>query len=122
MMNPDKQAALEEMAKCIVLRCFRNSKLEDFHSGTVPDSETGDYSDVRVVTPFGEIPWNEVSRISNEEMKELMIDCVNKTFTFLMNMEEDGESFVEKEVTFSKRCTRNWQKPLRLKKFTPSKS
>jgi len=121
-MKAGEQKALEEIAKCIVLRCFRNSKLEDLHSGTVPDSKAGDYSDVRVVTPFGEIPWNKVSRISNEEMKELMIDCVNKTFTFLMNMEEDGESFVEKEVAFSKRSTRNWQQPQRLQKFAPPES
>jgi hypothetical protein len=118
-MKAGEQKALEEIAKCIVLRCFRNSKLEDLHSGTVPDSKTGDYSDVRVVTPFGEIPWTEVSRISNEEMKALMIDCVNKTFTFLMSMEEDGEAFMEKALAYSKRYTRNWEKPKRIEKFAP---
>jgi hypothetical protein len=52
-------------------------------------------------------------------MKALMIDCVNKTFTFLMNMEEDGEAFMEKALAFSKRYTRNWEQPKRIEKFTP---
>jgi hypothetical protein len=49
--------------------CFRNTKLEDFHSGKYPSSKTGDYSDVKVVFPFGEIPGKELSRLSDEEMK-----------------------------------------------------
>ena len=31
--------------------------------------ETGDYSDVKVVTPFGEIAWRDVSRLSDGDMK-----------------------------------------------------
>jgi hypothetical protein len=44
----------------------------------VPVSKTGDYSDVKVVTPDREIAWNDISRISNGEMKELIIDAVNR--------------------------------------------
>lgn len=61
------------------------SPLENLHAGKWPSSETGDYSDVKVVTPFGEIAWNEVSRISDDEMKALMIEVMNKIFTFLPN-------------------------------------
>jgi ligand-binding SRPBCC domain-containing protein len=46
-----------------------------------PDSKAGDYSDVLVSTPFGEIPWPKLSRFDDEEMKALMIDVVQKTYT-----------------------------------------
>ncbi len=56
--------------------------------GVTPSSVTGDYSDVKVVTPYGEIPWADLSRISNEEMKALMIEVANKVFTFLTRVED----------------------------------
>lgn len=67
----------------LVEQCVRNTFLEALHAGTVPDSATGDYSDVKVVTPFGEIAWTELSRISDAEMKQLMVEITNKVFTFL---------------------------------------
>lgn len=73
----------KRLAKYLVQRCFRNSVLEDLHAGTVPDSKSGDYSDVKVVTPFGEIPWQRLSRIDDAEMKALMIDVVQRTYEFL---------------------------------------
>lgn len=75
-------------ALALVEQCVRNTCLEDLHAGIVPDSATGDYSDVKVVTPFGEIPWNELSRISDAEMKALMIEVTNKVFTFLTHAED----------------------------------
>jgi hypothetical protein len=35
--------------------CFRNTELEDYHAGMFPSSKAGDYSDVKVVSPFGKI-------------------------------------------------------------------
>ena len=67
----------------LVEQCVRNAGLEDLHAGVTPSSATGDYSDVKVVTPYGEIPWTNLSRISDEEMKALMIEVTNKVFTFL---------------------------------------
>ncbi|WP_257556037.1 hypothetical protein [Sphingobium sp. CFD-2] len=72
----------------LVEQCARNTGLEDLHSGITPDSGTGDYSDVKVVTPYGEIPWANLSRISDEEMKVLMIEVTNKVFTFLMRADD----------------------------------
>jgi len=47
----------KRLAKYITLHCFRNTDvLEDLHSGEVPISESGDYSDVKVITPDREIP------------------------------------------------------------------
>jgi ligand-binding SRPBCC domain-containing protein len=70
---------------------FRNTELESLHAGKVPDSPAGDYTDVKVVTPYGEIAWNDLSRLNDEEMKTLMIQVVNKTYTFLtMLIKADG--------------------------------
>lgn len=56
----------------VMVNGARNSDFfENLHSGKFPSSATGDYSDVKVVTPFGEIPWNKLSRISDEEMGPL---------------------------------------------------
>lgn len=81
----NKELNYAQTAKVLTEVCFRNSLLENLHSGTSPGSAAGDYSDVRVVTPYGEIPWTEVSRLSDEEMKALMIDVVDRVFTFLQH-------------------------------------
>ena len=79
----------QRLAKHIALRCFRNSILEDLHSGKIPDSKSGDYSDVVVRTPYGEIPWNELSRFNDAEMKALMVDVVNHTYHFIQELFDD---------------------------------
>jgi hypothetical protein len=84
----------KRLAKYLVQRCFRNSVLEDLHAGIAPDSKAGDYSDVVVSTPFGEIPWSKLSRFDDKEIKTLMIDVVQKTYEFiqeLFNVESGGE-------------------------------
>ena len=53
------------------------------------DSKSGDYTDVVVKTPYGEIPWNDLSRISDAEMKILMIDIVNHTYHFIQEFFDD---------------------------------
>jgi ligand-binding SRPBCC domain-containing protein len=50
-------------------------------------SATGDFDDVKVVAPYGEILWTRLSRISDDEMKALMIEVTNKVFTFLTHAE-----------------------------------
>ncbi|WP_197422631.1 MULTISPECIES: hypothetical protein [unclassified Phenylobacterium] len=76
------------LAKALVETCMRNSELENLHAGRFPSSERGDFSDVKVVTPYGEIPWPQLSRISDAEMKVLMIDVVDRVFTYLSFPEE----------------------------------
>jgi len=82
------------LAKYVAMTCFRNSLLDDLHSGTVPASKAGDFTDVVVQTPYGEIPWNNLSRIDNIEMKTLMMNVFNKTYQFvqdLFNEQRGGE-------------------------------
>lgn len=90
------------LAKSLVETCVRNTRLEDLHAGITPGSETGDFSDVKVVTPYGEIPWRRLSRISDEEMKSLMIEIVDRVYTFL--------SFPDDLATLSARACR-WNPP-----------
>jgi len=82
-ISPEVKVRLNRVAKIMVLHCVRNTFLEDLHAGTAPSSKAGDYSDVKVVTPYGEIPWNNLSRLDDYEMKRLMKEVVNKVFTFL---------------------------------------
>lgn len=68
------------IARLITDSCARNP-VEELHGGKFPRTTTGDFSDVKVVFPGGEIPWNELCRISEEEMRQLMLeveDCVEK--------------------------------------------
>lgn len=72
----------QRIAKYLVLQCFRNSVLEDLHAGISPSSASGDYSDVSVSSPHGVIPWPNVSRLNDDEMKRLMIDVVDRAYRF----------------------------------------
>ena len=87
ILSAHDEAVYAYLAKAIVLHCVRNTRLEDLHAGTYPDSATGDYTDVKVVSPYGEIPWNRVSRISDAEMRSLMRQCVNRVYTYLLHPE-----------------------------------
>jgi hypothetical protein len=88
---------LQRLAKYMAQQCFRNTVLEDFHAGITPYSEAGDYSDVVVSTPAGTIPWSKLSRLSDEEMKTLMIDVVNRTYLLLRTLfdEEVGSYLIQ---------------------------
>jgi hypothetical protein len=85
-INPQ---VLKRLAKYLAQQCFRNTMLEDLHAGITPDSQTGDYTDVVVRSPYGEIPWPKLSRLSDQEMKALMIDVVNKTYRALIILFDD---------------------------------
>jgi ligand-binding SRPBCC domain-containing protein len=76
----------KRLAKYLALKCFRNSMLEDWHAGRAPDSKCGDYSDVVVQTPFGEIPWRDLSRFNDLEMKTLMVNVTNVTYHLIQEL------------------------------------
>jgi hypothetical protein len=103
------------LAKALALACVRNTFLEDLHAGKSPDSKTGDYSDVKVVTPYGEIPWNNVSRISDDEMKTLMQEVVNKLYTFLLCQNEP--KFITALDQLASRYVQKWDEPELLTDF-----
>lgn len=104
-----------ELAKCMVLRCFRNGEIENLHAGKYPDSEMADYSDVKVVTPSQEIPWSGVAKLSDDDMRLVMTEAVNKMYSFLINMHD--EAFLEKSLRFSQRYTQHWDAPELIDNF-----
>lgn len=75
-MNTDAEGRIAaQFAKSMAMICVRNSRLEDLHAGQVPVTKTGDGSDVVVVDAEGNrVPWAEVSRIDDDEMRALMRD------------------------------------------------
>ena len=73
-INEQKLQELQNLAKLLTVTGVRNNTgLENLHSGITPSSKTGDYTDVKIVTPYGEIEWNQLSRISDKEMRSLML-------------------------------------------------
>jgi hypothetical protein len=80
----------EILAKLMTVFCLRNTFIEKIHLGRYPESKTGDYSDVKVVTPDGEIPWNEIALFNQEQMKKYMKQIVNRMFTFLLWLHKEN--------------------------------
>jgi hypothetical protein len=107
-MQMDKTTAAI-LAKAITAICVRNGYLEDLHAGITPSSKTGDYSDVKVVTPYGEIPWAKLSRISDEEMKHLMKGIVNQVYTYLCR--QNDPEFLTWFVTMGSNYSARWDEP-----------
>jgi hypothetical protein len=92
--------------------CVRNTFLEDLHAGTSPSSKAGDYSDVKVVSPYGEIPWNKLSRLNDDEMRQLMKEVVNKLYTLLLRL--DDVEFVQRMNNYARLMTGHWAEPENL--------
>lgn len=89
MKPKTEQRIAAQLAKLLAMVCVRNTFLEDIHAGISPVTKTGDYSDVKVIDGEGtEIPWAEVSRISDEEMKRLMKEVVNLLYTWHIKTDE----------------------------------
>ena len=84
----------KRLALNMALMCVRNTCIEDIHAGLEPSSKAGDFSDVKLVTPYGEIPWNKLSRIRNDEMREFMKQVVDRLYTVLLRL--DDPEFVER--------------------------
>ncbi|MGX0904761.1 hypothetical protein ACSSV8_003355 [Roseovarius sp. MBR-79] len=91
MNEEDEKRIAAYLAKAMAIICVRNSRLEDLHAGQVPTSRTGDGSDVTVIDADGNrIPWKDVSRIDDDEMRALMRDIVNRLYTFHLKSDEPG--------------------------------
>jgi putative endonuclease len=106
---------VENLAKAIALACVRNGFLENLHCGQGARSQTGDYTDVKVVTPDRDIAWNDLSRIDDDEMKRLMQEIVNKLYTVLLNIEDP--EFMSALMELSNRYTARGDRPKELDNF-----
>lgn len=96
-MNEDE--LLKAYAKDLVLHCFRNTFLEDLHAGEVGGGSGGGFGD--------------------RDMKKLMIEVVDKVYTFLHCTADDGFSDDFKEWTkMNNNSTLGWQEPKLVDGFT----
>ncbi|TCO68906.1 hypothetical protein [Rhodovulum euryhalinum] len=73
----------------MAVACVRNTQLEALHAGRTPISRTGDGSDVIVQDAEGNrIPWSEVSRIDDDEMRAVMREIVDRLYTFHLRIDD----------------------------------
>ena len=91
-MNQEAEKRIAaKLAKTMAILCVRNTQLEAIHAGKTPVTKTGDWSDVTVVDADGNrISWTEVSHISDDQMRALMRDIVNRLYTFHLCADEPG--------------------------------
>ena len=106
------QEIAKQLALGMAVLCVRNTCIEDIHASVEPHSRAGDFSDARVVTPDGEIPWNSLSRIRNDEMREFMKQVVDRIYTVLLRL--DDPRFVERMDHYALRSTKTWDEPKNL--------
>lgn len=120
-MKLSQKKSQSEFAKMMAAACVRRGYLEKLHAGVTPVTRSGDYSDVRVIDAEGrEIPWNQVSRINQDEMKTLMTGVVNRIYTFLartlLSASEDKE-FHQALGRAAAPWTKAWDEPQYLAEF-----
>ncbi|AOL93999.1 hypothetical protein [Porphyrobacter sp. LM 6] len=98
------------IAKTLAMMCVRNTGIETLHAGQVPITHAGDYSDVRVIDADGrEIPWNEVSHLDQDGMRALMMEIVNRLYTFHISIDDPVfQNRIERWTRFSDR----WDEPV----------
>ncbi|GAB4390830.1 hypothetical protein [Albidovulum sp.] len=89
MRADDEQRIAARLARVMAVACVRNTRLEDLHTGQVPVSHAGDGSDIIVTDADGNrIPWSEIARIDDDEMRALMREIVDRLYTFHLRIDE----------------------------------
>jgi len=120
-MNMIQKKLQSDFSKILTAACVRRGGLEKLHSGITPVTRTGDYSDVKVIDGEGhEIPWNQVSRINQQEMKALMIGVANRIHTFLTRTlfsATQDKAFEQAVNQAATPWTRAWDEPQFLPDF-----
>ena len=110
-----------EFAKIMAAACVRRGYLEKLHAGATPVTRTGDFSDVKVIDAEGrEIPWNQVSRINQDEMKMLISGVVNRIHTFLARTlfsATEDKAFEQALDRAAAPWTKAWDEPKYLADF-----
>jgi len=109
-MNKDAEKRIAaQLAKAMTIICVRNTLLEDLHAGPGPVTRTGDHSDVVVLDADGNrIPWSEVSRIDDDEMRDLMREIVDRLYTFHLRIDDPA---FRAEIDRWAAATAKWDPP-----------
>jgi hypothetical protein len=109
-MSPTDEAKIAaQLAKAMAMICVRNTMLETLHAGPVPVTKTGDFSDVFVVDANGNhIPWMDVSRLDDDDMRDLMRQVVNRLYTFQIRCADpEFQNVINRWLSVA----RNWDEP-----------
>ena len=85
---------LRDEANAIVAQAFRNGPIEDLHAG--------EYSEL--------LERKELSRITDAEMKELMINACEKMEELLKLKESDPKQYAELILHFNFMYCRSWNR------------
>jgi hypothetical protein len=89
---------LKTLAKDIVLHCFRNTHLEDIHAGKSCGGVGDGFSDA--------------------EMKKLMIEAVDKTYTFLVGTIDNRFSEgMSTGIVMYRGSHKDWNEPKLIKEW-----
>ena len=101
MNEDDEKRMAAKLARIVAILCVRNTQLETLHAGAAPVTRTGDYSDVFVLDADGRrIPWTEVSRINDIEMRDLMrIAALYKVEDSIRGSAPDQRQAVRQELS-----------------------
>ena len=109
MRPEDEDLIAAKLARVMAVACVRNTQLETLHAGLTPVSQAGDGGDVVVVDAAGRrIPWSEVSRISDDEMRALMREIVDRLYTFHLRIDDPG---FRAEIERWAAATAHWEAP-----------
>ena len=106
MKRRDEERIAAQLAKAMAMICVRNTMLENIHAGRVPVTNAGDLSDVFVVDADGnQIPWQELSRIDDDEMRDLMRQVVNRLYKFQLRFgKPESQAFVDRWLGVARKC------------------
>ena len=110
-LSENEESNINRNAIALTHFAFRNGPIEDIHAGTAVLSKTGDFSDVKVVTPYGEIPWNNLSRITDEEMKKLNKFMVNRLAVYHKLIAAGEFEKLGIIMQFDYLCGSDWDEP-----------
>lgn len=109
MRPEDEDRIAAQLARVMAVACVRNTQLETLHAGLTPVSYTGDGSDVIVEDAEGNrIPWSEVSRIHDDEMRVLMREIVDRLYTFHLRIDDPA---FRAEIDRWAAATAHWDAP-----------
>lgn len=95
MTSDAERSELAREAKAIVALAFRNGPIEDIHAGSPCPVCNGK---------------PEFSRISDEEMKLIMKNAVNRVYALLCLKSCDPDGYAE-QIAFAQRYTARWDDP-----------
>lgn len=97
---PD-DAELARWAKTLVVFAFRNGPLEDIHSGLTCPTCSGK---------------QEYGKITDEEMKDLMKEAVNRVYTLLLKKDQNPEDYPGL-LQVGDMLTSEWDSPMATEQF-----